>query len=127
MAKKSKIAQVIGGIVGTPQPRVETEELSQSAADQMNISAELLEAINKERTQNAGRPRKSDVYSPKRGTKKSETRATFIVNEDTLRKVKYISVLETRMIKDLVADALDAFICKWESENGEIDLKKFKG
>ena len=126
MANKKSLERLVGGIIGEPQPMETRETLSNEAQESIVVSDELKEALNRERTKNVGRPKKG-VYSPERGTKEDETRATFIVNKKNLRKVKYISLMETRQIKDVIGEALSDHIEKWEQENGIINLRNFKG
>lgn len=127
MANKKSLERLVGGIIGEPQP-VEGNrgELPQDVEETLQVSDELKEALNRERTKNTGRPKKGE-YSPERGTKEDETRATFIVNKKNLRKIKYISLMETRQIKDVIGEALTDFLAKWEEENGTINLRNFKG
>ena len=54
------------------------------------------------------------------GTKPSETRATFIVNEDQLEKLKAIAYWDRLMIKDVVAKAFEEYLKGYEKKNGEI-------
>lgn len=126
MANKKSLERLVGGIIGEPQPMETRETLSNEAQESIVVSDELKEALNRERTKNVGRPKKG-VYSPERGTKEDETRATFIVNKKNLRKVKYISLMETRQIKDVIGEALSDYIEKWEQENRIINLRNFKG
>lgn len=126
MANKKALERLVGGIVGEPQPIEAKGELPQEVEETLQVSEELKEALNKERTKDVGRPKKG-VYSPERGTKPEETRATFIVNKKNLRKIKFISLLETRQIKDVIGEAIADYIEKYEQENGKINLKNFKG
>lgn len=50
-------------------------------------------------------------------------RATFLLPADTVRKIKYISVMENIFQQDLVAKALDDYINRWEIQNGGISFK----
>lgn len=128
MANKKSLERLVGGIVGNPQPIEKRGELSKEVQEAIPVSDELKEALNRERTKDVGRPKKNQgTYSPEIGTKKEETRATFIVNKMDLRKVKYISLMETKQIKDIVGEALSAYIEKWEEENETINLRNFKG
>jgi len=52
----------------------------------------------------------------KLGTKPGETRATFIVNEDQLEKVKAISYYDRISIKDVLSKALDDLFIKRKSD-----------
>lgn len=60
----------------------------------------------------------------KKGTKENETRATFIVNEEILEKVKAISKLEGAKIKDVIGEALTRFVETYEKKKGAIDSEK---
>lgn len=54
------------------------------------------------------------------GTKENEVRATFIVNENLLEKLKAIAYWERELIKDVVNTALENAIVQYEKKNGEI-------
>jgi len=60
---------------------------------------------------------------PKKATN-DDTRATFVVSAELVRKVKYISVMESCLQKDIVNDALLAYINRWEAENHKIPTPK---
>lgn len=61
------------------------------------------------------------------GTKEEEIRATFIVNETALEKVKAIAYWDRVQIKDVIADALMAYISQYETRNGSIQPVPSKG
>ena len=70
-----------------------------------------------------GRPvtqTKEITKSSQEGTKEKETRATFIVNEDLLEKLKAIAYWDRVLIKDVVNTALQEIVVKYEKKNGEI-------
>ena len=70
-----------------------------------------------------GRPvtqTKEITKSSQEGTKEKETRATFIVNEELLDKLKAIAYWDRVLIKDVVNTALQETIAKYEKKNGEI-------
>jgi hypothetical protein len=70
-----------------------------------------------------GRPvtqTKEITKSSQEGTKEKETRATFIVNEDLLDKLKAIAYWDRMLIKDVVNKALQEIVAKYEKKNGEI-------
>lgn len=123
MSSKKSLERLVAGITGEPQP-IERGELPQEVENALQVSEELKEALNRERTKDAGR--RTGVYSPERGTKKNETRATFIVNKQQLRKIKYISLVDTRQIKAIIGEALTDYLNKWEAANGKINIRKFK-
>lgn len=54
------------------------------------------------------------------GTKEKETRATFIVNEDLLEKMKSVAYWDRVLIKDIVNSAFEDYISRYEKKNGEI-------
>jgi hypothetical protein len=54
------------------------------------------------------------------GTKINETRATFIVNEDLLEKLKALAYWDRVLIKDVMNTALEEVVAKYESKNGVI-------
>ena len=70
-----------------------------------------------------GRPvtqTKEITKSSQEGTKENETRATFIVNEDLLEKLKAIAYWDRVLIKDVVNTALQEIVVKYEKKNGDI-------
>lgn len=70
-----------------------------------------------------GRPvtqTKEITKSSQEGTKDKETRATFIVNEDLLEKLKAIAYWDRVLIKDVVNTALQETVAKYEKKNGDI-------
>ena len=70
-----------------------------------------------------GRPvtqTKEITKSSQEGTKEKETRATFIVNEDLLDKLKAIAYWDRVLIKDVVNTALQEIVTKYEEKNGDI-------
>lgn len=72
-----------------------------------------------------GRPvtqTKEITKSSQEGTKEKETRATFIVNEELLDKLKAIAYWDRVLIKDVVNTALQEIVAKYEKKNGDIKL-----
>jgi hypothetical protein len=70
-----------------------------------------------------GRPQTSQrevTKSSQEGTKENETRATFIVNEELLEKVKALAYWERLKIKDVLNSALEDAVAKYEKKNGVI-------
>lgn len=70
-----------------------------------------------------GRPKTNTreiTKSSQEGTKEGETRATFIINETILEKVKDLAYWERVTIKEVVNTALEEAIAKYEKKNGEI-------
>jgi hypothetical protein len=70
-----------------------------------------------------GRPRtqfKEIAKSSQEGTKENETRATFIVNEELLEKLKLIAYWDRLLIKDAINIAIQDMIIKYEKKNGKL-------
>ena len=125
MAKKN-LASLMSGIMGEPKHTEESQEtvsvqehdIEQLPTEKVDEMQENLEA---KRYRNVGRPKKGTTNA-----KKEEIRATLIVNPELLRKLKYISLVEGSLLKDLLDVALTNYIEGWESENGKIRLPKKK-
>jgi hypothetical protein len=70
-----------------------------------------------------GRPvtqTKEITKSSQEGTKENETRATFIIDEELLDKLKAIVYWDRVLIKDVVNTALQETEAKYEKKNGDI-------
>lgn len=70
-----------------------------------------------------GRPQTKEKIVTKttqEGTKENETRATFIVVEDTLEKLKAIAYWDRVMIKEVMNTALLDYISKYEKKYGSV-------
>ena len=65
-------------------------------------------------------PPQPEVASTKKGLKNDETRATFIVREDLLEKLKAVAYLDRLNIKDVINEALDRYVGAYERQNGEL-------
>ncbi len=64
--------------------------------------------------------KKTVITSVQRGLKIGETRATFIVKEDALEKIKAIAYWDRQNIKDIVQIAIDAYIKQYENAKGAV-------
>ncbi|EJW91794.1 hypothetical protein EVA_20099, partial [gut metagenome] len=71
-----------------------------------------------------GRTRKGE--SAKSGKKTPEIRVTFIVDPDLIRKVKFISLVDGMLLKDILSQALNNYVDAWEEKNKKIRLPKFR-
>lgn len=114
MAKKN-LTSLISGIMG------ENMESTIVETHAPEVTSEMQENLEAKRRQNVGRPKKSTTAKPT-----NETRATFIVDADVVRKLKYISLAEGKLLKEVVNTALTGYIDQWESENGQIRLPGLK-
>lgn len=121
MAKKN-LASLMNGIMGDSKPsEPEAPAIGQPESAAAEVTEEMKANLEANRRRNVGRPRKGESGSPN-----NEVRATFIVDSELIRKVKYISLVESSLLKDVISEALTSYIEAWESENGKIRLPKKK-
>ncbi len=57
-----------------------------------------------------------DVPSTKRGLKEGYDRVTFIVKEETIYKLGIIAKIDEVFLKEVVNDALEAYVSGWEKK-----------
>lgn len=133
MAKKDRLKSLLGAITETPREEPTPQGKAASMMEQdsrvasevvteLGISPEMEEQLNEVRRAKTGRPRGRRNGNPK----PREERATFIVDKDLIRKLKYIALMETKLYKNVIGEALSSYIERWESENGQITLPKKK-
>ena len=97
---------------------------SKQEATETAATEQMKSKLEAKRRENVGRPKKGE---PAKSAKKpQEIRATFIVNPDLLRKVKYISLVEGILLKDVISEALNDYVDAWEEKNKKIRLPKAK-
>ena len=60
------------------------------------------------------------VSSVKRGLKGNETRATFIVDENLLEKLKAVAYWERLNIKEVINDTFQNYLDRYEKQKGAI-------
>ena len=87
------------------------------------LSSLLGENTKENKATKVGRPKtqfKEITKSSQEGTKENETRATFIVNEELLDKLKAIAYWDRVLIKDVINTALLDAVAKHEKKSGEI-------
>lgn len=93
-------------------------------ANETAATEQMKSKLEAKRRENVGRPKKGE---PAKSAKKpQEIRATFIVDPDLLRKVKYISLVEGILLKDVISEALNNYVDAWEEKNKKIRLPKAK-
>jgi len=70
------------------------------------------------------KPKKAPVRevtkSTQEGTKEGEARATFIVNEALVSKLKAIAYWDRILLKDVINTAISDYVKKYESKHGTI-------
>ena len=97
---------------------------SKKETTEMAATEQMKSKLEAKRRENVGRPKKGE--SAKSAKKPQEIRATFIVDPDLLQKVKYISLVEGIILKDVISEALNNYVDKWETDNRKIRLPKRK-
>ena len=78
---------------------------------------ELKAAIQAARTRKRGRPKKSTTFN---GIPDGQTQVCIKLASDKMDKIREISYLETRLIRDIIEEGIDYIIGKYESEHGTI-------
>jgi len=53
-----------------------------------------------------------------------EVRATYIIKQSTVNKLKDIAYWERAMLKEIIQEALEGYVETWEKENEEFQAKK---
>jgi hypothetical protein len=106
-------------------PKAASAKASSKKEDtEMEATNKMKSKLEAKRKENVGRPKKGD---PAKSAKKpQEIRATFIVDPDLVRKVKYISLVEGILLKDVISEALNNYVDIWEEKNKKIRLPKAK-
>ena len=97
---------------------------SKKEATELAATKQMKSKLEAKRRENVGRPKKGE--SAKSAKKPQEIRATFIVDPDLVRKVKYISLVEGILLKDVISEALNNYVDIWEKKNKKIRLPKAK-
>ena len=97
---------------------------SKQEATETAATEQMKSKLEAKRWENVGRPKKGETA--KSAKKPQEIRATFIVDPDLVRKVKYISLVEGILLKDVISEALNNYVDDWEEKNKKIRLPKAK-
>ena len=87
------------------------------------LSSLLGETNKEDKATKVGRPKtqfKEITKTSQEGTKENETRATFIINEELLDKLKATAYWDRKLIKDVVNTALQETVAKYEKKSGAI-------
>ena len=107
------------------QQHAVTEEASVQREVPATTSTEKMKSkLEAKRRENVGRPKKGETA--KSAKKPQEIRATFIVDPNLVRKVKYISLVEGILLKDVISEALNNYVDAWEENNRKIKLPRKK-
>lgn len=97
---------------------------SKKESTETAATEQMKSKLDAKRRENVGRPKKGEAA--KSAKKPQEIRATFIVDPDLVRKVKYISLVEGILLKDVISEALNNYVDAWEEKNKKIRLPKAK-
>ena len=97
---------------------------SKQEATETAATEQMKSKLEAKRRENVGRPKKGEAA--KSAKKPQEIRATFIVDPDLVRKVKYISLVEGILLKDVISEVLNNYVDDWEEKNKKIRLPKAK-
>ena len=95
---------------------------SKQEATETAATEQMKSKLEAKRRENVGRPKKSEAA--KSAKKPQEIRATFIVDPDLVRKVKYISLVEGILLKDVISEALNNYVDIWEEKKQENPVAK---
>lgn len=106
------------------QKATSSKVIPKQEATETAATEQMKSKLNAKRRKNVGRSKKGEAA--KSAKKPQEIRATFIVDPDLLQKVKYISLVEGILLKDVISEALNNYVDKWETDNRKIRLPKRK-
>ena len=73
-------------------------------------------------TRQTGRPRNRRTSTSQQGLREGLTRMTFIVSEEKQDKLKYISYSERLSLREILDEAIEDYINKYEEQAGPIQL-----
>lgn len=109
----------------TAQEKLEAKKIAEEkTAKQKKIEEAKINAKIRLEKRKAGRPKdptkRVPTKSSQEGTKNNETRATFIVNEDLLEKLKNVAYWDRKKIKEVIGEALSEYIANREEKKGEV-------
>lgn len=109
MTKKNLVSPM-NGIMGELKPQESTIPDYQiiepvAEAESSEVIQEMKENLETKWYRNVCRQKKGTNTS-----KKEETRAIFIVDPELIRKLKYISLVESSLLKDTISEALTDYL-----------------
>jgi hypothetical protein len=113
--RRNETIEPISPKIGKEKPPFLEKEKVESVVPEKTVTVETVieKTIGEER-------KVMEVTSVQRGLKLGETRATFIVKEDSLEKIKAIAYWDRQNIKDVVQAAIEDYIKQYESAKGKI-------
>lgn len=122
--RTDKMKAMVGDIATPPRP----SQTAETAAGRVGAESIIDDgpALNETERLELERLRRRNVGRPRKGTRGNgrENRATFVVDRDLTRKIKYIALMETKLHKQVIAEALGGYVSEWERLHGEITFDK---
>ncbi len=116
MAKKNLINADM--LLATPRKMIETEPSLSTAEEPFKLTIHEIIDLTGADTESTQPP--PAIPSVKRGLKNSETRATFIVDEGLLEKLKAVAYWERLNIKEVIHELFHSYLSAYEKQNGPI-------
>lgn len=111
MARRN-ITGVLSGIIGEPQiPEGDKREAEAAPG-----------IVPKEENTSASSPVEKKVK--REFAQNEETRGCFILSKQVLKKIKYVAAVDGISQKQILHEALTAYLEKWEAENHKIKFTK---
>ena len=130
---KEQVVEQVAAQAEQPAVQDDKQEIPKAAPAKVSSKQEATETaateqmkskLEAKRRENVGRPKKGEAG--KSAKKPQEIRATFIVDPNLVRKVKYISLVEGILLKDVISEALNNYVDAWEENNRKIKLPRKK-
>ena len=130
---KEQVVEQVAAQAEQPAVQDDKQEIPKAAPAKVSSKQEATETaateqmkskLEAKRRENVGRPKKGETA--KSAKKPQEIRATFIVDPNLVRKVKYISLVEGILLKDVISEALNNYVDAWEENNRKIKLPRKK-
>jgi hypothetical protein len=118
MAKKMLINADM--LLATPRTAEKTPPSVTEPVEEKKYIAPPIQLVAPTVAEPEPQPVKKAIKSVQKGLKTGETRATFIVQEEDLEKIKAIAYWDRRNIKDVINAAFAAFIDAYEKKSGKI-------
>lgn len=85
----------------------ELSHVKETPSAETGTPEQMKSRLEVKRKENVGRPKKGEAA---KNAEKPRSSGYFIVDADLLRKVKYISLVEGLLLKDVIAEALNAYV-----------------
>lgn len=101
------------------------EEATEAVQTPTEADAELLRLLHAKRSEKRGRPAKGlKDYDGK--PKAGYSRVTTNLNDEQVAKIHYIALHETKTLKQLWEEALNAVISRYEKAHGKIPVEAYE-